>query len=165
MRRICVQIENEKRNWQRMGDLSAQAQIPSELKGDLVNWCPWGLCAWKEDTSRDPAGGDISNPSVRSRCFPPSRRLLRPSVFKSPKDLGLWVLWEFRKKRWLWEERKFRWITWQMTKKAQESYSVPFLWWNSTFMPNEGYGAEVAENSETALNLDHDAGVSQLSGG
>lgn len=30
----------------------------------------------------------ISNPSVRSRCFPPPEDYSRPSVFKSPKDLG-----------------------------------------------------------------------------
>ena len=49
MRRECVSKLKMKRGTGReWRDLSAQAQIPSELKGDLVNWWPWGLCAWKE---------------------------------------------------------------------------------------------------------------------
>lgn len=120
---------NEKRNWQRMEGLEAQAQIPSELKGDLVNWCPGGSVCLEGKIHREAQLAGISNP-----CPVPLLSLQKTTpdlvCSRALKTWDMSIVGIQGKKRWLSRRRKFRWITWQMTKKAQESYSVSLSWWS-----------------------------------
>ena len=136
-KRICVQIENEKRNWQRVEGLECTCTNPQWVEGrpskltSLRSVCLEGRCTEK------PSWQDTSDPSVRSRCFHPQKPPPDLVCSRAPKTWDMSIVGIQGKKRWF-LRRKFRWITWQMTKKARNLIVFFFLWWKSGFMPNEG---------------------------